>query len=198
MKVEDHKWHIYTNAINEALLFPARIAKDGQRVLCSGLQKAICVNYKRREETGTELSEEEAQNFLRCGGELGTIATDPKAFIGSGYGPDGELEAAFGPANVFLLGADFGPGSDTVYRKTQRAHHRMYGPECIPAVISRIDGKRSGRLLKGKRKKERETSTWGRYGELSLPISIRCPKCNGLNSITDSLIESAPLQIEED
>jgi hypothetical protein len=46
------------------------------------------------------------------------------------------------------------------------------------------------------RKYDRSVSLWGKYGEMCLPLAIRCPKCKGLNSITDSLIESAPLQIE--
>jgi hypothetical protein len=131
----------------------------------------------------------------------------------------------FGPANFFVLSSDFGPDGKGTYWQTARSHYRMYGPGSTIAIVqSALRGKQEKPPIpkpprpltrqernrrdvgishplppapaKAWRTLDRSISLWGKYGDLCLPLAIRCPKCKGLNSITDSLIESAPLQTE--
>jgi hypothetical protein len=204
--LKDHEFRDVINEMNNAMGCPARIGKDGRRVLCAA----------RTENTP------DGKTVFRCGAELGQIGTDAHAHLGNAYDANGRRDEPndFGPANFFVLGEDFGPDRLGTYWKTARAHHRMYGPETTIAIIQ-------GELRKGDaakarlppqmplargersvvvpwsraparvvRRHDRTVSIWGHHGMLCLPLAIRCPKCKGLNSITDSLIESAPLQIE--
>ncbi len=202
--LKDHEWHTVTNEHNNAMQCPARIGKDGRRVLCAA-----------RTETTPD-----GKVVFRCGEELGQIGTDLHAHLGNAYDANGRRDEGqdFGPANFFVLSSDFGPDGKGTYWKTARAHHRMYGSESTivilqsalrprqpppPRPLTREERDRgevetawSRPPAKVVRKYDRSVSLWGKYGEMCLPLAIRCPKCKGLNSITDSLIESAPLQIE--
>ncbi len=158
-----------------AATLTARII-NGRRVLCSHPAR-----------TGLN-----GEMLRPCGGELGEIAATVREHTLVGRDENGnrieKIETFAG--NVFYLSRDFGFDKDGVCWITKRAHHRSWGRE---SLAKRVDGRL--RFVAGEREKDRRWTQWGRDGDFSLPIEIRCPKCEGLNSITDSLIEAAPIQI---
>jgi hypothetical protein len=149
---------------------PARLAADGKRVLC-GAQV---------------MQAQDGSIRFRCGEPLGEVL---EGQVERNLN-NGTEETFLDTGKVFYLRADIAPSSE-FFRKTERPHHRNYGPENrIVLRSSRYPASETPRRII--RKHDKEETDWGEDGTFSLrePLEVLCPRCHKINVITEKLLKT--------